>query len=109
VLLDHGVKEEKILFLTLIGTATSAHAQHHLRSLVYFSCVVWCVRVRWCVNAAAPEGIRAVCAAYPEVGIVVSEVDPGLNEKVSPPPPVPPRHDTTRQDTTRHDTTRHDR
>ncbi|ELR15789.1 uracil phosphoribosyltransferase [Acanthamoeba castellanii str. Neff] len=44
VLLDHGVKEEKILFLTLI----------------------------------------AVCAAYPEVGIVVSEVDPGLNEKVTP-------------------------
>lgn len=34
-------------------------------------------------HAAAPEGIRAVTAAYPEVAIVISEVDPGLNENVS--------------------------
>jgi hypothetical protein len=61
VLLDHGVKEEKILFLTLIGTATSAQAQHHMHpdghdSLTRLFLVV--CRVRACVTCA--------CAVVPE-------------------------------------------
>lgn len=49
VLLDHGVKEENIVFLNLIAT---------------------------------PEGIHALTARFPEVHIVTSEIDEGLNEVV---------------------------
>jgi uracil phosphoribosyltransferase len=60
--------------------------------------------VRWYVNAAAPEGIRAVCAAYPEVGIVVSEVDPGLNDKVFSPSVPPHTHARAHTRLRTHDT-----
>jgi hypothetical protein len=85
VLLDHGVKEEKILFLTLIGTATSTRARTPVPLTLTLTLPLQrppraCVLVERL--AAAPEGIRAVSAAYPDVGIVISEVDPGLNEKV---------------------------
>eukprot|EP01098_Paradermamoeba_levis_P008361 TRINITY_DN346_c0_g1_i4.p1 TRINITY_DN346_c0_g1~~TRINITY_DN346_c0_g1_i4.p1 ORF type:complete len:136 (-),score=50.52 TRINITY_DN346_c0_g1_i4:64-471(-) len=48
VLIDHGVKEEKIVFLNLI---------------------------------AAPEGIKTLCAKFPKVVVVTTEIDDGLNDK----------------------------